>query len=136
MYLESGFYASSNVSANNFMFVLSEYERECKFCPPAVFYLLCGDEWQMIHGQGSCLRPMRSRTEGPVATLARALELARTARNNLRQITDGVRIFLRGGTYPQSKSVVLSDADGRPGAPLLISAYKRRRFGSLAGRTL
>ena len=83
---------------------------------------------------GQLPAPNAKRTEGPVETLARALELARTVKQNLTANYGGVRIFLRGGTYPQSKSVALSEADAAQGVPLLISAYNEETVRIIGGR--
>ena len=80
--------------------------------------------------------PNANRTDGPVATLTRALALARTAKKRAgsNPDADGARIFLRGGTYPQSKSVVLSEADGTQGVPLLISNYNNETVRIIGGQ--
>ncbi|HEY3862370.1 MAG TPA: right-handed parallel beta-helix repeat-containing protein [Verrucomicrobiae bacterium] len=81
--------------------------------PPAIYAAPGGnDAWS-----GSLAYPNASKSDGPVATLPRALELSRAVR---RQNPDSAaRVVLRGGAYALEQPLVLTLAD----SGLIMAAY-------------
>lgn len=64
----------------------------------------------------------RAQSDGPVASVHRALEIVRNRRNTAKSMS--ARIVLRGGTYELRQSIVLvPDDSGTADAPLVITAY-------------
>ena len=64
-----------------------------------------------------------ARTDGPVATLERAQELVRAARN--QGARQGVIVWVQSGTYYLSRTLTLTDAEsGVESAPTVFRAYR------------
>lgn len=98
----------------------------------AIYYVAMNgrDTWT-----GKLPAPNKAGTDGPVATLARALELARHTKQAPPENYAGARIFVRGGAYPQNKSLTLTAEDsGTADVPLQISAYKDEAVRIIGGR--
>jgi hypothetical protein len=65
----------------------------------------------------------RAQSDGPVASVHRALEVVRN-RGDAAKFGSTTRIVLRGGVYDLKKSIVLApDDSGTAEAPLIITAY-------------
>jgi len=72
--------------------------------------------------------------QSPVATIARAQEIARAARQGS---TDGYKLVLRGGTYYLSQTVAFgSDDSGSEQVPTQLVAFRGERVRLVAGRDL
>ena len=87
-----------------------------------VVYVACNgdDTWS-----GSLPSPNPAKTDGPVATVHRAIELARRNRGDSQ---DGYAVQIRQGAYHLSESLVLGDKDsGTPAAPTVIGAHRNER---------
>ena len=85
----------------------------------AVVYVACGgdDTWS-----GSLPSPNREKTDGPVATVHRAIELARRNRGDSQE---GYAVQIRQGTYYLSESLVFGEEDsGTTPVPTVIGAYQ------------
>ncbi|HXG47776.1 MAG TPA: right-handed parallel beta-helix repeat-containing protein [Methylomirabilota bacterium] len=85
---------------------------------------------------GRSARPTRDGTDGPVATLAMALERARAFRaGNARE---SITILIREGTYELAEPVGLTEADSglSESKPLLIAAYPKERPVLSGGRRI
>ncbi len=90
------------------------------------------DEWS-----GRFAAPNRAGTDGPVASLAAALQFARQARAT-SQAADPVTVLLRGGTYSVRAPLILrtDDSGASAGKPLIIAAYQRERPVLSGGRRI
>src|SRR5689334_2799997 len=77
---------------------------------------------------GRMAEPRAGATDGPFATLPAALNAARAARQN-NQASDGITIWMRGGTYELSKPILLTPEDsGTDGQkPLTIAAWQNEK---------
>ena len=85
----------------------------------AVVYVACDgdDTWS-----GSLPSPNPAKTDGPVATVHRAIELARRNRGDSQE---GYAVQIRQGTYYLSESLVFGDKDsGTSAVPTVIGAYQ------------
>lgn len=75
--------------------------------------------------------------DGPVATLARAVEIARTKKYAMDRKPGPLTVMIRGGTYYLDAPVVFSPADsGRPDQPITYAAYPGERPVFSGGRRL
>lgn len=95
--------------------------------------VLGDDRWS-----GQLEAPAADRSDGPVASLARALEIARQwRRQSPAQAKAAVVITLRGGTYYLREPVVLTPEDsGSAESPLRIQAYQDEQPVLSGGRLL
>ena len=74
------------------------------------------------------------RLQAPVATAAKAVEIARAARKGS---AEGYKIVLRGGTYYLSQTLAFGPEDsGTEAAPTQLVAFKGERVRLVAGRDL
>jgi hypothetical protein len=92
------------------------------------FYVAPGgnDAWS-----GSRLSPNAARSDGPFATVPRALQAARASKSNATAgRTASATILLRGGVYFLSEPIVLTPAD----SGLTLSAYKTEKPVLSGGR--
>ncbi len=81
--------------------------------------------------------PNRARTDGPLATLQRACDLAQTLDKAAKRPTE-IRIYLRGGDYALSQPVVTtlnSDSNGVH-TPVVIANYRSETARLHGGREL
>ena len=66
-----------------------------------------------------------TRTDGPVASLEQARDLVRIERQAGRLDSQGVTVWIRGGTYPRERTFELTAADsGTATSPVLYRAYR------------
>ena len=85
---------------------------------------------------GALARNNANRTDGPLATLARARDLVRLMRrNNGGQLARPVHVVLRGGTYWLEQPLELTPEDsGTAECPVTYMAYEHERPVVSAGR--
>ncbi|WP_165230657.1 right-handed parallel beta-helix repeat-containing protein [Aquisphaera insulae] len=77
--------------------------------------------------------PNPSRSDGPVATIAKARDLVRKARQG--GPTEAVTVFVRGGTYEFTETFRLSNEDGGTAAsPVVYRSYPREQATLRGGR--
>lgn len=90
---------------------------------PVTFYVATNgnDRWS-----GTISGPNPERTDGPLATVTAALQLARAAK---AEATNGVTILVRQGTYELAKPIVLTpeDSGASAAAPLILARYPGER---------
>ena len=99
--------------------------------PAAEVYVAAdgNDAWS-----GRLAEPNAARADGPVATLAKALEVARAARGTRR---DGYTVLVRAGTYYLPGTLALGPQDsGTPEHPTRIAAWPGDTPRLVAGRRL
>lgn len=83
---------------------------------------------------GRLPEPNAAGTDGPVATVTRALDLARQRRGRSK---DGFRILLRRGTYYLERTVTLGPGDsGSEAFPTRVEAFEHERPRLVAGRAI
>ena len=83
---------------------------------------------------GARPEPHADGTDGPVATVRRAIAVARERR---RGSASGYEVCILGGTYPLPETVVLTEADsGTADAPTVIRAYEDERPVLVGARQL
>lgn len=87
------------------------------------------DSWS-----GRDAKPAGDGKDGPFATLQRA-------RDEIRKIKSGgslpcqVTVLIRGGTYPQTQSLMLGEQDsGTPGMPIVYRAFKKEKPVIIGGK--
>mgnify|MGYP001055811570 CR=1 FL=1 len=81
------------------------------------------DSWS-----GCLEQPNAAKTDGPVATLARAQELVRALKAKEPQRARPIVVALNGGTYYLPKTLVFTPADsGTPAAPVVYEAAAGQR---------
>src|ERR1044072_8679718 len=89
---------------------------------PLTFYVATNgnDAWS-----GGLAAAARDGRDGPLATLPAALKAARLARQSSNQTPEPVSIFLRAGTYPITRPIVLGPEDSGSSAdqPFTVAAY-------------
>ena len=99
----------------------------------AVFYVAMNgrDTWS-----GKLPAPNKAGSDGPFATLARAQKAARFTPEKTRDDFGCVRVFVRGGAYPQTQSFTLAQQDSNPNSslPTLYAAYKDETVRIVGGR--
>jgi hypothetical protein len=83
-------------------------------------------------------KPTADDRDGPLATLASALNAARLARRNPSQGNEGITIFVRGGTYELAEPIRIRPEDSGASAqqPLTIEAYAGERPVLSGGRRI
>src|SRR5205823_5797498 len=91
------------------------------------------DRWS-----GGLDRPARDGADGPLASLAAALQAARAARRDPRGAPDHVTLLLRGGTYAVAETIVLRPEDSGPDVqhPFTIAAFPDERPVLSGGRRI
>ena len=95
----------------------------------ATFYIATdgNDTWT-----GHLPAPNKTHTDGPLATLPRAIALARTV-DKTRKNFGGINILLRGGVYPLAETVTLMAEDS---GQLTISSYMNERARLIGGKKI
>lgn len=85
---------------------------------------------------GRLAEPNAARTDGPVASLARAREVVRAHKGGGLP-AEPIRVLFRGGTYPQTAAVVFGPSDsGAPQRPITYAAYPGERPVLSGGREI
>lgn len=91
------------------------------------------DRWSGMHPS-----PNRQRTDGPFATLHRAVEAIRELkRQHGGVLKQPITVYLREGTYFLREPIVLTPEDsGREGCPITFTAYRKERPVISGGRRI
>ncbi|KPL12237.1 hypothetical protein AMJ85_01520 [candidate division BRC1 bacterium SM23_51] len=100
----------------------------------AVFYVSMdgNDAWS-----GRPAEPNQRRTDGPFATIERARQAIRRLKEAGRLPDRGVTVYMRGGTYPRTKTFQLTaDDNGAKDAPIVYRAHGGEEVRLIGGREI